>query len=93
MQGGTLRLLELAVPVEERVVRSDTGFPIVAVPSRYFWLCPECSQRFEIRRWTPDGLILEPRVSENGHKALLVKVAPVRSVARSRLQVLSERVA
>ena len=93
MQGGTLRLLELAVPVEDRVIRSDTGFPIVAVPSRYFWLCPECARSFEMRRWTADGLILEPRLPENHQKALLVKVAPIKSVARSRLQALSARVA
>jgi hypothetical protein len=93
MQGGTLRLLELAVPVEERVIHSDTGFPIVAVPSRYFWLCPECTRSFEMRRWTPDGLILEFRLPENGRKALLVKVAPARSVVRSRLQAPSARVA
>lgn len=93
LQEGTLRLLELAVPVEERVIRSDTGFPVVAVPSRYFWLCSDCSQRFTIRRWTPAGLILDPRSPEEGEKSLLVKIPPSRSVSRSRLQVSMGQVA
>lgn len=61
LSGGALRLLELDVPPEERVVRSDGGFPVCAVPSRYFWLCPSCSSYLTMRRWTLDGVILESR--------------------------------
>ena len=93
LQEGTLRLLELAVPPEERIVRSETGFPVVVVPSRYFWLCPECSRVYSIKRWTPAGLILDPRSSQEGEKSVLVKLPPSRSVSRSRMQASFERVA
>jgi hypothetical protein len=59
---GVLRLIELAVPPADRVVRSDGGFPVCSVPSRYFWLCPKCSSFLRIRQWTHDGLIFEQRL-------------------------------
>lgn len=65
---GTLRLLELDVPPEERVLRSDWGFPVCAVPSRYFWLCEYCSQFSNIRRWTKEGLILEFKVKAHSDR-------------------------
>lgn len=62
MHGGTMRMLELEVPPEERIARSEWGFPILCVPTRYVWLCASCSRVFKLRRWTADGLILEPRL-------------------------------
>jgi hypothetical protein len=56
---GSLRLLELDVPPEERITRSDGGFPICCVPSRYFWLCEQCCEFLRIRSWTHDGLVFE----------------------------------
>src|SRR3974390_737175 len=61
---GSLRLIELDVPPEQRVIRSDWGFPICSVPSRYFWLCEKCCQFLRIRRWTKKGVILECKVKE-----------------------------
>ena len=66
LQDGTLRLLEVEVSPEERVMRSDGGFPVCAVLSKYFWLCAECSRIFNIRRWTHAGLVLEPIAQEKG---------------------------
>jgi hypothetical protein len=60
---GVLRLIELDVPPEQRVTRSDSGFPICAVRSRYFWLCEQCCEVLSIRRWTGNGLIFELRTS------------------------------
>lgn len=62
LNGGTMRMLELEVPPEERITRSEWGFPVFCVPTRYFWLCEHCSHIFRIRRWTPAGLVLEPRL-------------------------------
>ena len=62
---GSLRLIELDVPPEQRVSRSDWGFPICSVPSRYFWLCERCCQFLSIRRWTKQGVILEHREKED----------------------------
>lgn len=92
---GTLRLLELAIPPEERIVRADTGFPIVVVPSRYFWLCSQCSRIWRMKRWTPAGLVLEPNLPDCGQEwaPQTVKIAPARQVSRSRLQAGSHGVA
>lgn len=60
LQNGTLSLLEMEVPPSERLIRGDCGFPVCAAPSRYFWLCAECSRTLRIRRWTSTGVILEP---------------------------------
>jgi hypothetical protein len=58
---GVLRLVELDVPPEERVIRSDGGFPVCSVPSRYFWLCPKCSCYLRVCRWTVEGVTFETR--------------------------------
>ena len=97
---GTLRLLELAIPPEKRIVRADSGFPVVAVPSRYFWLCSQCSRIWKIKRWTPAGLILEPNPGsalpgaglEQNH-SLTIKIAPARETPQSRIPTLSDLVA
>src|SRR6185437_2215236 len=59
---GSLHLLEMEVPPDERVVRAESGFPVLAAPVRFFWLCAECSRFFRFKRWTATGLILEPIV-------------------------------
>lgn len=73
-QGGTMRLLELDIPPEARIERGEWGFPVLCVPTRYFWLCEDCSRLYRIRRWTTEGLRLEPVLvvshsQENGGKA------------------------
>lgn len=92
---GTLRLLELAIPPEERIVRADSGFPIVVVPSRYFWLCAQCSRIWRMKRWTPEGLLLEPNRLDGAQKQPIqtVKVAPARQLPHSRLQARPHRAA
>lgn len=83
---GALRLLELEVPPEQRVLRSDSGFPVCAVPSRYFWLCEHCSKFLNIRRWTKDGLILEFKVKAHSDLGeVKEKKLPVPSINRTPL--------
>ncbi len=89
LQDGTLRLVELDVAPEDRVVRSDGGFPVCAVPSRYFWLCAQCSKVLIIKRWTLAGLILEPIGCSHGYGERLQgtrKPLATVSVLRPRLQ-------
>lgn len=95
LYSGTLRLLELAIPPEERIVRADSGFPVVVVPSRYFWLCTDCSRIWRMKRWTPAGLLLEPKRPDPSQKLApqTVKVAPARQAPRSRVQLRPYRVA
>jgi hypothetical protein len=61
LHDGTLRLIELDVAPEDRIVGVEGGFPVCSVPTRYFWLCEICSRVLTIKRWTPAGLIFEPR--------------------------------
>ncbi len=78
---GVLRLLELEVPPEERVVRSDGGFPICVVPTRYFWLCPKCSSFLRIKRWTRVGLTFEHKTTGREmdiHESLVIPLEPRR---------------
>ncbi len=58
---GVLRLIELDVPPDQRVIRSDGGFPVCSVPSHYFWLCSACAAHLRIKQWTRDGLTFERR--------------------------------
>ena len=80
LRGGTLRLVELDVPPEDRIVRGDGGFPVCSVPSKYFWLCAECSKLWTIERWTPTGLLLAPCGS---NRSLARPVQPIRHAATS----------
>lgn len=91
LHAGTLRLLELAIPPEERIVRADSGFPVVVVPSRYFWLCAECSRRWRMKRWTREGLLLEPNLPGNAPQQVTqtVKVPPARHLPWPRMQMRS----
>lgn len=61
LRGGTLRLLELEGAPESRPVEEAAGFAIRRRSARYFWLCADCSRILILRRWTPDGLVLESR--------------------------------
>ena len=63
LRGGTLRLLEFDGPLEARLLGEPAGFPVFLPRARYFWLCPDCSREIILKRWTPDGLVLEARAS------------------------------
>jgi hypothetical protein len=80
---GVLRLIELDVPPEQRITRSDSGFPICAVRSRYFWLCEQCCEILRIRRWTENELIFEYRKIDSKSRKTAQEIAlPVTSTAR-----------
>lgn len=64
LHNGTLRLLEMAVSPEERLEGNDYGFPVCIVPSKFFWLCAECSRILRMKGWSATGLILEPFLSQ-----------------------------
>lgn len=58
--GGTLWLVERDVPPTARLTGDESGFPVCAVPSRYFWLCRECSRSMAICGWTGTDVLLGP---------------------------------
>lgn len=86
---GALRLLELDMPPELRVIRSDGGFPVCTVPSRYFWLCEHCSKFLSIRRWTKEGLTLEFKMKGHSDRRHVEEIRlPVASVRPSLRPVI-----
>lgn len=55
---GTLRLVELEVPPDERLIGIEGGFPVCVARSRYFWLCAKCSKLMRVTGWTATGVTL-----------------------------------
>jgi hypothetical protein len=92
---GRLYLIEMEVPPEERVAGADSGFPVLAVATRFFWLCAKCSLNMRIRRWTRAGLILEAnsRLSGWGAGERLSGSASARKAPDYDTNVLREDVA
>jgi hypothetical protein len=58
---GTLELLELETQADDRARPDDGAFEMNSLPSRFFWLCGECTKTHILRRWTTSGLILTLR--------------------------------
>jgi hypothetical protein len=58
LREGTLNLLEMGSHSDNQF-QSDVGaFAMRSVPSRYFWLCGECSKTLIVKRWTTAGIVL-----------------------------------
>jgi hypothetical protein len=74
LTSGALRLIELDVSPEQRVTRSDGGFPICVARSRYFWLCEQCCEVLSIRYWTGDGLVFERRANRPSMKKAVQEI-------------------
>ena len=56
LREGTLNLLEMD---SDDQIRSDVGaFAMRSVPSKYFWLCGECTKTLMVKRWTTSGPVL-----------------------------------
>lgn len=65
---GTLWFVELELPPGARISGDGNGFPVCIVPSRYFWLCSDCSRSMKIHKWTRAGIVFWP----SGHAKKLV---------------------
>lgn len=76
LRGGTLRLLELECAPESRLQGACGSFSVLRHAARYFWLCPECSRILVLRRWTPEGIVLESRSHPPGRPAPAWTVTP-----------------
>ena len=89
LAAGVLRLIEFELPPEKRVTRSEWGFPICSVPSRYFWLCERCSEVLRIRRWTEGGLVFEQRITGDAVQQIVkeLKVPAMRAPHCPRLLI------
>jgi len=61
LREGTLNLFEMESHSDDQF-QSDVGaFAMRSVPSKFFWLCGECTKTLIIKRWTTSGLVLVPR--------------------------------
>ncbi len=59
--GGSLWLMELEVKHDPAKSGEDNGFPVCTLPTKYFWLCVDCTERYVLSRWTLSGVVLKPR--------------------------------
>jgi hypothetical protein len=58
LREGTLNLLEMESHSDDQF-QSDVGaFAMRSVPSKFFWLCGECTKTLIVKRWTTAGLVL-----------------------------------
>src|SRR5271156_2995712 len=58
LREGTLNLLEMESHSDDQF-QSDAGaFAMRSVPSKFFWLCGECTKTLILKRWTTAGLVL-----------------------------------
>ena len=56
--GGSIWLMQLETPCDQLMESVDYDFSVSTLPSKYFWLCADCSRRFILSRWTPTGVSL-----------------------------------
>lgn len=83
LRGGVLRLLELECAPANRLHGHADGFPVCRPTARYFWLCGDCAKVLVMRRWTPQGLILESLPSTTDAERKIYTVAAVPAVEPS----------
>jgi hypothetical protein len=61
LREGRLNLLEME-PHSDDQFQSDVGaFAMRSVPSKYVWLCGECTKTLIVKRWTTAGIVLALR--------------------------------
>jgi hypothetical protein len=61
LREGTLRLLELEPHSDGQFRPDDGAFAMRSLPSKYFWLCGECTKTHIVKRWTTSGVVLVSR--------------------------------
>jgi len=58
LREGTLNLLEMESHSDDRFESDIDAFAMRSVPSKFFWLCGECTKTLTLKRWTTAGLVL-----------------------------------
>lgn len=82
---GTLQAVEFETTPEERLLYAAGGFPVCAVRTRFFWLCPVCARRFTIRTWNSAGPVLQPLPGMDSEERESLLSKPASSVGRDGL--------
>jgi len=58
LREGRIELLELESHADDQFRPDDSAFAMKSLPSKFFWLCGECAERYILKRWTTSGLVL-----------------------------------
>jgi hypothetical protein len=61
LREGTLNLLEMESHSDDQFQPDVGAFAMRSVPSKFFWLCGECTKTLVLKRWTTAGLVLVHR--------------------------------
>ena len=61
LREGTLELLELESPSDNQFRLDEGAFATRSLPSKYFWLCGECTKTHIVKRWITSGVVLVSR--------------------------------
>ena len=58
LREGRIELLELESHSDDQLGPDDSAFAMRSLPSKFFWLCGECTKTHIVKRWTTSGLVL-----------------------------------
>jgi hypothetical protein len=58
LREGRVELLELESHFNDQLRPDDGAFAMKSLPSRFFWLCGECTKTYIAKRWITSGLVL-----------------------------------
>jgi hypothetical protein len=58
LREGRVALLDLESHAHDQPRPDDGAFAMRSLPSRFFWLCGECTKTYVVKRWTSSGLVV-----------------------------------
>src|SRR6266568_3959910 len=70
LRGGSVQLLELEPDLNGSGEAENYEFSTQNPPRRFFWLCDVCAHSYLMKRWTPIGVVLEPRNGRTGRSSV-----------------------
>src|SRR5277367_2534888 len=73
LREGRVALLDLESHADNQPWPDDGAFAMRSLPSRFFWLCGECTKTYVVKRWTTSGLVvvLRNRIDDSRVTALV----------------------
>jgi hypothetical protein len=58
LREGRLALLDMESHANDQPRPDDGAFAIRSLPSRWFWLCGDCTKTYVVKRWTTSGIVV-----------------------------------
>jgi hypothetical protein len=83
LREGTLELFELESHSDDQFRPDDGAFAMKPLPSKFFWLCGECTKTHIVKRWTTSGpvLVLRNQKTAGSHPNLVASYSHRRNHA------------